>query len=88
MWPLGLLLRFNVTKWLDNVKLIVDLKSTHQGLSYEVLHNIVLSILKYDLGVHHFWPGANHEGQGLSALKTNQLSDRPYATFTPRLKLF
>jgi hypothetical protein len=31
--------------------------------------------------------GVNHEGQGRSAPKANQLSGRPYATFTSHLKL-
>jgi hypothetical protein len=34
-------LRFYVTKWRHNVNCFVDLESTHQGLSYEVLHNVV-----------------------------------------------
>jgi hypothetical protein len=34
-----------------------------------------------------FDKSTNHEGQGRSALKTNQLSGRACATFTPSLKL-
>jgi hypothetical protein len=34
-----------------------------------------------------FDPGANHQGHSRSPLKTNQLSGRPSATFTPSLKL-
>ena len=34
-------LRYDVTKWRHNVKLLVDLESTHQELSYDILHDIV-----------------------------------------------
>jgi hypothetical protein len=34
-------LRYDVTKWRHNVNFFVDLKSTHQDLSYDVLHNMV-----------------------------------------------
>jgi hypothetical protein len=37
-------LRYDVTKWRHNVKIIVDIRSTNQGLSYEVLHGMVPSI--------------------------------------------
>jgi hypothetical protein len=47
-------LRYDVTKWRHNVKILIDLESTHQGLSYEVLHDMVPSILKFDLGVSKF----------------------------------
>jgi hypothetical protein len=67
--------------------MLTDLESTHQGLSFEVLHDMVSSISKFDLGYTIFDPDANHEGQSLSAFKTNQLSGRPHATFTPTLKL-
>ena len=46
---------YDVTKWRHNVKILTDLESAHQGLSFEVLHDIVPSIWKFDLGVHHFW---------------------------------
>jgi hypothetical protein len=46
----------DVTKWRHNVKIFVDLESTHQGLSFEVLHNMVPSILKFDLRVCNFRP--------------------------------
>jgi hypothetical protein len=44
------ILRFDITNWCHNIKLVVYLKNTHQGLSYEVLHDMVLSISKFDLG--------------------------------------
>jgi hypothetical protein len=52
------LLQNDVTKWRHNVKIFVDLESTHQGLSYEVLHEMVLSISKFDFGVSKFQPAA------------------------------
>jgi hypothetical protein len=33
-----------------NVKTFADLESTHQDLSYEVLHDMVPPISKFDLG--------------------------------------
>jgi hypothetical protein len=36
----------------------MDVESTHQGFPYEVLHNMVPSILKFDLGVSKFQPAA------------------------------
>jgi hypothetical protein len=48
---------------------------------------MVPSISKFDLGVHIFVLGANLEGQGQSAPKTNRLSGRPHATFTQSLEL-
>jgi hypothetical protein len=36
----------------------VDLESIHQGLSFEVLHDIVTSNSKFDLGVSNFRPAA------------------------------
>jgi hypothetical protein len=41
-----------------DVKFFVDLESTHQDLSYEVLHDMVPSISKFDLGVSKFRPAA------------------------------
>jgi hypothetical protein len=49
-------LRYNVTKWRHNVTILVDLESTHQVLSYAVLHYMVLSISKFDLPVSNFRP--------------------------------
>jgi hypothetical protein len=49
-------LRYCVIKWRHSVKMLTDLESAHQGLSFEILHDIVPSILKFDPGVHHFWP--------------------------------
>jgi hypothetical protein len=37
-------LRYDVTKWRHNVQISVDLGSTNQGLSYEVLRGMVPSI--------------------------------------------
>jgi hypothetical protein len=51
-------LRYDVTKWRHNVKILVNLKSTHQGLLFEVPHDMVPSILKFDLGVSNFRPAA------------------------------
>jgi hypothetical protein len=42
------------TKWRQNVKILVDLERTNQGLSYEVLHGMVPSISKFDPGVSKF----------------------------------
>jgi hypothetical protein len=47
-------LRYDVTKWRHNVKLFVDLESTNQELSYEVLHGMVPSIQNFDLGISKF----------------------------------
>ena len=83
--------RYDVTKWRHNVKIFIDLESTHQDLSYEVLHDMV------PWGTFDFkiWPwgkqistrSETYEGQGWSALKTIQLSSISYDTFTPNLKL-
>jgi hypothetical protein len=43
-------------KWRHCVKSFTDLESTHQGLSSEVLHDMIPSISKFDLGVHYFRP--------------------------------
>jgi hypothetical protein len=83
-------LRYDVTKWRHNVKIFVDLESTHQGLSYEVLHDMV----PYGTFDFKIWPwgkqsstrNETHEGQGRSAPKINQLSGSSYATFTPSLE--
>jgi hypothetical protein len=37
-------------------QILTDLESTHQGLLYEVLHGMVPSISKFDLGVHNVQP--------------------------------
>ena len=84
-------LRYDVTKWRHNVKIFVDLESTYQDLSYEVLHDMV----PYGTFDFKIWPwgkqistrSETHEGQSRSAPKTNQLSGRPYATYTPNLEL-
>jgi hypothetical protein len=51
-------LRYDITKGRHNVKFLLDLESTHQRLSYEILHDMVLSISKFDLGVCHFQSAA------------------------------
>jgi hypothetical protein len=33
-----------------------DLEKTYQVLSYEMLHDMVLLISKFDVGVHNFLP--------------------------------
>jgi hypothetical protein len=86
-------LRYNVAKWHHNVKILIDLESTHPVLSYEVLHDMV----PYGTVDFKIWPwgkqtkisprSETHEGQGRSVPKINQLSGRPYATFTPSLEL-
>jgi hypothetical protein len=83
-------LRYDVTKLLHNVKYFVDLESTHQDLSYEVLHDIV-PYGTFDLKI---WPwgkqsstrSETHEGQRWSAPNNNQLSGSSYATFTLSLE--
>jgi hypothetical protein len=62
--------------------MFVDLESTHQGLSFEVLHYMVLSISKFR-GVSNFRPAARPiKVKADQPQKINQLSGRPYATFT------
>jgi hypothetical protein len=34
-------LRYDVTKWRHNIKIIVDLEIAYQGLSYEVLNDMI-----------------------------------------------
>jgi hypothetical protein len=34
--------------------MFTDLESTRQGLSFEILQDMVFAISKFDLGVHHF----------------------------------
>jgi hypothetical protein len=51
-------LRYDVTKWRHSVNLFVDLESTNQDLSYEVLHGMVPSIQNFDLGITKFRPTA------------------------------
>jgi hypothetical protein len=66
-------LRYDVTKWRYNVKICVNLESTHQDLSYEVLHDMV-PYGTFDLKI---WPwgkqistrSETNEGQGQSAPK-------------------
>jgi hypothetical protein len=48
--------RYDVIKWRHNVKIFVDLKSTHPDLSYEVLYDRVP--YGTDLGVRKFRPAA------------------------------
>jgi hypothetical protein len=83
-------LRYDVTKWRQNVKIFLDLESTHQDLSYEVKHDMVL----YGSCDFKNWPWGKQistrsetpEGQRRLAPKINQLSGSSYATFTPSLK--
>ena len=49
-------IRHHVIKWRHNVKIFTDLESTHQGLSYEVLLDMVPKISKFDLGVKNCRP--------------------------------
>jgi hypothetical protein len=79
--------RYDVTKWCHNVKILLDLESTHQGLSYEVLSDMVSLISSWPWGKQFSTRSEKHEGQGWSTLKTNQLIGRPYATFTPSMEL-
>jgi hypothetical protein len=60
------------------------MESTHQGLSYEILHDLVPSISKFDLGyIGVFLPGALN-----MKVKADRLvSGRPYITFTSSLEL-
>jgi hypothetical protein len=51
-------LRYDVTKWRHNVKILIDLESTYQGLLYEVLYDMVSLILNFDLGVRKCRPAA------------------------------
>jgi hypothetical protein len=79
-------LRYDVTKWRHNVKTFVDLESTHQDLTYDVLHDMV----PYGTFGLKIWPWGKeisshseiHEDEGRSAPKINQLSGRLCATFT------
>ena len=50
--------RHDVIKWRYSVKLLTYLESTFQGLSYEVLLDMVPKISKFDLGVNNFRPPA------------------------------
>ncbi len=50
--------RHDVIKWRHSVKLLTDLESTYQALSYEVLLDMVSKISKFDLGVKNFRPPA------------------------------
>jgi hypothetical protein len=84
-------LRYDVTKWRNNVKIFVDLDSTYQDLSYEVLHNMVpygtFHLKIWSWGKQISTRRETHEGQGWSAPKANQVSGSSYATFTPSLEL-
>ena len=74
-----------------NVKIFVDLESTHQDVSYDVQHDMVPH------GTFDFkiWPwgkqistrSETHESQGWLTPKINQLSGSSLATFTPSLEL-
>jgi hypothetical protein len=68
------------------VKILTDLESTYQGLSYEVLHDMVPSISKFDMGYPIFDLGVNHNEHSRSTSKTNQPSGRPYPTCVPVLE--
>jgi hypothetical protein len=39
---------------INDVKIVIDLESTHQGLLFEVLHDMVPSISKFDLEVSNY----------------------------------
>jgi hypothetical protein len=53
---LQMISRHCAIKWRHSVKILTDLESAHQGLSFEVPHDMVPSISKFDLKVHHFRP--------------------------------
>jgi hypothetical protein len=84
-------LRHDGTKWRHKVKFFVDLKGTHQGLSYDVLHNMV----PYGIFDLKIWPwgkqistrSETHEGDGWSAPEIIQLSGSSHATFRQCLQL-
>jgi hypothetical protein len=84
-------LRYDVTKWRHNVKIFVDLESTHQGLSYDVQYDMVpygtFDFKIWPWGRHISTRSETHECHGRSAPKTNQLSGSSDATFTPSLEL-
>jgi hypothetical protein len=84
---LGNNLRHCVIKWRDSIKILTDLESIYQGLSYEVLHDMVPSISKFDLVYTIFYLSPYHEGHTRLIPKSNQLNVRPYATCTPSLEL-
>jgi hypothetical protein len=71
--------------WRQSVKILTYLEIIHQGCPYEKLHNMVLSISKF--WVTNFDFGANHEGQGWSVPRINQLSTRSFTILTPCLEL-
>ena len=48
----------NVTKWRHNVSSLTYLESTHRGVQFEVLHDMVPKTWKFDLGVKYVWPEA------------------------------
>jgi hypothetical protein len=84
---LQMISRHWVFKCSHSINILTDLESAHQWLSFEVLHNMVLSLQNLTLGYIIFDPVDSHESLARLALKTNQLSGRPCATFTPSLKL-
>ena len=63
--------------WRHIAKILTDPESTHQYLQFEVLHDLVPAICKFDLGVIFFGPGPKSRGQNRSPPKTNQLSAWP-----------
>jgi hypothetical protein len=81
-------LRYDVTNWRHNVKIFVDLESTHQDL-------FIWGTIRYGTFDFKIRPwgkqistrSETHEGQGWSAPKINQLSGSWYSTFTPSLEL-
>jgi hypothetical protein len=57
-----MILRHCVIKWRHMVNILTDLESTHQGFSYEVLHDIFLRFQNlisgytiFDLGAYHIY---------------------------------
>jgi hypothetical protein len=73
--------------WRHNVKILLDLESTHQKLAYEVLLDMVPPISKCDFGVSHFQPAARTLNVKVDRPQINQLSSSSFATFTPSLEL-
>jgi hypothetical protein len=63
-----MILRHCVTKWRHSIRILTDLESTHRGLSYEVVHDMVPSISKFDFGIHNF--------HSISALTMKVSADR------------
>jgi hypothetical protein len=80
-------LRYEVTKWRHNVKILTDLESTHQGFSWGTTRYGTVDFKIWPWGKQILTRSETHEGQGWSVQKTNQLSGSPYATFKPSLEL-